>query len=204
MQTETLSNIRSAAVNEFLEKGFQKASLRTIVKKAGVTTGAFYGYYSGKEELFGDLTADVYHELISKYQKTLAAFEILPVSKQESNMYEFVYEGMLELNDYIYDNLTAFKLIMCCSEGTSYDGLIDEMAAFETKATHNFVSALSNNQLKLYPQLEQMLIVGMFSAYFEMFVHDLPREDAPEYTRQLLEFYMAGWQKIIGFNADHD
>ena len=33
-------------VKEFLEKGFQGASLRQIVKKAGLTTGAFYGYYS--------------------------------------------------------------------------------------------------------------------------------------------------------------
>ena len=34
-----------AAKKEFLEKGFLGASLRTIVKLAGVTTGAFYGYY---------------------------------------------------------------------------------------------------------------------------------------------------------------
>ena len=34
---------------EFLDKGFQGASLRQIVKNAGVTTGAFYGYFSSKE-----------------------------------------------------------------------------------------------------------------------------------------------------------
>ena len=33
---------------EFLDKGFQGASLRQIVKNAGVTTGAFYGYFSSK------------------------------------------------------------------------------------------------------------------------------------------------------------
>ena len=48
----TLDNIHKAAKKEFLDKGFQMASLRNIVKNAGVTTGAFYGYYKSKEELF--------------------------------------------------------------------------------------------------------------------------------------------------------
>ena len=30
---------------EFLDKGFQGASLRNIVKEAGVTTASFYWYY---------------------------------------------------------------------------------------------------------------------------------------------------------------
>ena len=51
-QRETLTRIHQAAVDEFLEKGFTDASLRQIVKNAGVTTGAFYGYYSSKEALF--------------------------------------------------------------------------------------------------------------------------------------------------------
>ena len=40
--TATLEKIQEAALAEFLEKGFQGASLRQIVKNAGVTTGAFY------------------------------------------------------------------------------------------------------------------------------------------------------------------
>ena len=51
----TLTLIHAAAKKEFLEKGFKSASLRNIVKTAGVTTGAFYGYYNSKEELFDAL-----------------------------------------------------------------------------------------------------------------------------------------------------
>ena len=42
----TLDNIHKAAKKEFLDKGFQMASLRNIVKNAGVTTGALYGRYA--------------------------------------------------------------------------------------------------------------------------------------------------------------
>ena len=45
-ETGTQTRILAAAKTEFLEKGFRNASLRTIVKLAGVTTGAFYGYLS--------------------------------------------------------------------------------------------------------------------------------------------------------------
>jgi AcrR family transcriptional regulator len=48
----TLEKIHDSAKKEFLEKGFLGASLRNIVKYAGVTTGAFYGYYGSKEKLF--------------------------------------------------------------------------------------------------------------------------------------------------------
>ena len=53
--TATLEKIQRAAMEEFSEKGFQGASLRQIVKQAGVTTGALYGYFSSKEALFASI-----------------------------------------------------------------------------------------------------------------------------------------------------
>ena len=40
-----LCKMLEAAKAEYLQKGFKSASLRNIVKTAGVTTGVFYGYY---------------------------------------------------------------------------------------------------------------------------------------------------------------
>ena len=44
-----------AAKNVFLKKGFEMASLAEICQEAGVTTGALYKRYSGKEELFAEV-----------------------------------------------------------------------------------------------------------------------------------------------------
>ena len=63
----TLEQIHIAAKKEFLEKGFKTASLRNIVKMAGVTTGAFYGYYKSKEELFGALVDEQYHYVMEHF-----------------------------------------------------------------------------------------------------------------------------------------
>ena len=53
--SHTLENIQQAALDEFSEKGFLGASLRQIVNNAGVTTGAFDGYFSRKEALFASI-----------------------------------------------------------------------------------------------------------------------------------------------------
>lgn len=44
--------ILACAKEEFLEKGFSEASLRSIAAKADTTTGSIYSRYGGKEELF--------------------------------------------------------------------------------------------------------------------------------------------------------
>ena len=41
-EKETRKKLQESAMQEFLEKGFMKASLRSICKHAGVTTGALY------------------------------------------------------------------------------------------------------------------------------------------------------------------
>ena len=43
--------ILESARKEFLEKGFEKASLKEICAGAQVTTGALYKRYSGKENI---------------------------------------------------------------------------------------------------------------------------------------------------------
>ena len=70
-ERSTLELIHRAAKAEFMEKGFQAASLRNIVKTAGVTTGAFYGYYASKEELFAALVNPAYEYMSTKVLQTL-------------------------------------------------------------------------------------------------------------------------------------
>ena len=65
----TLEHILQAAMEEFSDKGFLGASLRQIVKKAGVTTGAFYGYFSSKEALFNAIVEPHAAALMGKFMK---------------------------------------------------------------------------------------------------------------------------------------
>jgi len=52
---ETRELILKSAMDIFLETGYQEASMRKIAAKAGITAGAIYKHFSGKEEMFGEL-----------------------------------------------------------------------------------------------------------------------------------------------------
>ena len=82
----TLKNILLAAMEEFSDKGFLGASLRQIVKKAGVTTGAFYGYFSSKEALFTAIVEPHAAALMGRYMEAQTSFAELPEAEQPSHM----------------------------------------------------------------------------------------------------------------------
>ena len=82
----TLESIQQAAMQEFLDKGFQGASLRQIVKNAGVTTGAFYGYFSSKEALFNALVEPHAAALMGKFMEAQTSFAELPEEQQPEHM----------------------------------------------------------------------------------------------------------------------
>ena len=197
----TLNLILSAAMEEFLEKGFKSASLRNIVKTAGVTTGAFYGYYDSKEDLFEALVSEQYGYIMDCFCKAQQEFADIPPEEQPDNLSDISGECMHEMLLYAYEYLNEFKLILCHSEGTRFSKLIDEMVEIETKATHDYLEVLEKLGRPSPPideRLEHILITGMFNTFFELIIHEMPLEEAEHYLKEMRAFYTAGWMKIMG------
>jgi len=200
-ERSTLELIHTAAKAEFMEKGFQAASLRNIVKTAGVTTGAFYGYYDSKEELFAALVDPAYEYMMGRYKQTHEYFESLPMEKQPEQMGKMSSECMNELLAYSCEHMDEFYLILKCSAGTKYASMIDDMVELELESTHKYYKVLE--QLGAFvpeidERLEHILITGMFNTFFEMIIHEMPLEDAKHYLKEMRAFYTAGWMKIMG------
>ena len=200
-ETTTLQLIHSAAMQEFLEKGFKSASLRNIVKKAGVTTGAFYGYYASKEALFEALVCEQYEHFIKLFQKAQQDFSNIPPEEQPKHLNDISGACMDEMFLYDYRYLKVFQLILCHSEGTRFSKLIDEMVEIEIKGTHDYLTVLKNLGRPAPPideHLEHVLITGMFNTFFELIIHEMPIEKARHYLKEMRAFYTAGWMKIMG------
>ena len=197
----TLQRIHQAAKTEFLEKGYKDASLRNIVKTAGMTTGAFYGYYRSKEELFEALVGKHYDYILTCFKKAQQEFSKIPHEQQPEVMSDISGKCMFEMLHYAYRHLEECKLILCCSEGTKFSGLIDEMVEIEVEATHSYqkvMEELGRPSPKIDPVLEHILITGMFHTFFELVIHEMPLENAENYVKEMRIFYTAGWMKIMG------
>ena len=80
---DTQKNILDTARKHFLKDGLTGASLRNIVKDAGLTTGAFYKYYPTEEALFDALTDPYMEHIYQIYDQIVEEFEsFLPVIRQ--------------------------------------------------------------------------------------------------------------------------
>lgn len=199
--SSTLDRIHAAARDEFLAKGYQAASLRNIGKTAGVTTGAFYGYYDSKEALFAALVDEPYRHVLETYRTAVFSFEALRPEEQVMQMGQVGKTCMQELLVYMDARRPVFRLILQGAEGTPYAGLIDELVAMEVAATERYcevLRSLGSAVPQIDPRLEHMLVTGMMNAYCEVILHDMPLADAQRYVEELGDFYTAGWLKIMG------
>lgn len=198
--SHTKKRIFQIATAEFLQKGFRGASLRAIVKNAGVTTGAFYGYFKNKEEIFDAIVSPHATELIKIFQKYINEFLALPKTEWKTDNSRFAHEGMREMYDYAEKNKTAFQLILTAAAGTRWEHYLHDIVQQEIDITHRFYAVLEAEGLKpraLNPTLEHSIISGEFSALFELIVHDIPREEGLKCVEDIYSFYNAGWNFML-------
>lgn len=197
----TLEKIHEAAMAEFLDKGFQGASLRQIVKNAGVTTGAFYGYFSSKEALFASIVEPHAAALMGRFMEAQTSFSELPEQEQPEHMGLESSQCVHWMVDYICDHREPVKLLLTRSEGTSYEHFVHNMVEMEVEYTLQYIEVLRRLG-KDIPMLDKSLChiiaSGMMSGIFEIVIHDMPREQALQDVDQLRDFYTAGWLKLMG------
>ena len=197
----TLEKIQEAALAEFLKKGFLGASLRQIVKNAGVTTGAFYGYFSSKEALFTAIVEPHASMLMSRFMEAQTTFAELPKEEQPKHMGVESRDHVAWMVGYICQHREPVKLLLCCAEGTSYEHFVHNMVEVEVEYTLRYMGVLRRMGRDI-PQMSRSLChiiaSGMFNAIFEVVIHDMPYEQALRDVEQLQAFYTAGWSKLMG------
>ena len=201
MAIDTRQNILDYGRKEFLQKGFEGASLRAIAKAAGVTTGAIYGDFPDKKALFDALVSQPARDLLDKFISMQEAFAALPPKRQAAEMVQTFNDGMAWMVEHIYKHFDAFKLLLCCSAGMDYAAYLDQMVEIEIQSTFRFIDVMRREGKQVRDvdeQLVHILINAFFSGVFEIVAHDMPKEKATVYLNGLKEFYTAGWFQILG------
>lgn len=197
----TLEKIQQAALTEFLDKGFLSASLRQIVKNAGVTTGAFYGYFSCKEALFASIVEPHAAALMGRFMEAQTSFAGRPEAEQPEHMGEASESCLDWMVDYICQNREPVKLLLCRAEGTGYESFVHNMVEVEVEYTLRYMEVLRRLGRRvptLSRSLCHIIASGMFNGLFEVVIHDMPYEQALRDVKQLRAFYTAGWLELVG------
>ena len=185
------------ARSEFLDKGFQAASIREIAKKAETSARAVYTRFPNKEGLFDAIVSPVSDGLISLYQNYAKQFwskdvGIGAISFDDTAIY-------IDMIDYIYDHKDEFLLIQTSLEGKWHTALIENLTekniSYISKWTESVGSIL--NEEKLMMHVLHMLTNSFYASMFEPLRHGMNRREARFYIEKLCTFFVAGIDRLL-------
>jgi AcrR family transcriptional regulator len=197
----TKQYILDLAKAEFLEKGYNDASVRNIAKTAELTTGAVFRYFPDKESIFTALVSPVADTMCSMYQKgNQQGFTRLDKGHPQ-DMWEISDEVTDNLVEYIFANKDTFTLLINCSAGSRYENFVDEFIAEEEKQSIAYLAAMKEKGFScvdISAQDIHVLLSAQYYAFFEIVRHDTPKEEALKRVRLIVNFFRPGWKKIYG------
>ena len=196
---DTEKNILNTARKHFLKDGFSGASLRNIVKDAGLTTGAFYKYYPTKEALFDALTDPYIEHIYQIYDRVVEDFEKLSAKEQTSNMSDTSGDGMDQMIDYIYEHYDNFRLLLKCGDSGKFETFIHNMVDREMRSSLEYVKKMKEDGIEIPivgESLMHMIYTGFLSSIFQIIEHDIDKETAKRNVHKLREFNTGGWERL--------
>ena len=197
--------ILEVAKQEFMEKGYINASMRSIAEKSGCTTGMLYSRFADKNKIFTSLVKEGADKLLYYFNYYHEGFSNAAPKEQIESLHNYSEQGMEKVIDIIYDYFDSFKLIICCGFGSSYENFVDILVDMEVESTVKFVEVLKKQGHDL-PHIRvdlcHILANSLFNGIFEIVAHDFDKESAKEYVNSLQDFFAAGWDRLLGLKYE--
>lgn len=197
----TKQSLLELAKAEFLEKGYSEASVRSIAKAAGLTTGALFRYFPDKESVFAALVDPVAKEMLSMYRQGNEKGVDYLNEGHPQDMWDISDEVIIGMIDYIFANKDAFSLLINCSAGSAYEHFVDELIACEEQQSMAYLRAMKAKGFPCAEVSEQdihVLLSAQYYAFFEIVRHNTPKAEALKRVRLIADFFRPGWEKIYG------
>ncbi len=190
-----------AAKKEFLEKGYNKASLRKICANAGVTTGALYFFFENKEALFSSIVDPPVEELkqmiIEHFKEDrdfLGQLNTMDLGNLDhSDMAEMVV-------DHIYKNYDAFILLLSGSKEDALEENIDEFVELMEKSTAMMVS--ESRFYTIDPFMTHWMAHTTVDSVVHVIKHEKDLKSAKKRIQSIMNYLVIGWVKLVMVPVD--
>lgn len=198
---KTKQRILECAKKEFLEKGFLGASLRTITKEAGVTTGALYGSFKDKDDIFNSIVEIHASYFLEQFTNAHTGFANLDEKTQITDMHSYTNNALEKLINYMFEHLDEFRLLISFSKGSNYQDWVEKIIAIEESSAHGFIKVLKKQGKKvepLNPEIIHMLSGSFVNGVMETLVHQMGIEKAKKNIAILKKYSSAGWDALLG------
>lgn len=192
--------ILDSARTEFLTSGFEKASLKTICEGAGVTTGALYKRYKGKEDLFCAVVEQTVEDL---YEVAHARGDKDPAAMSDQELikaWDMDGADMMWWFRFLYGRRDDFYLLLSCSQGTRYANFPHDWVELLTKATSAYLSEAQRRGLcrnDVEPAELHILLSAFWTTIYEPFIHHFTWDQIEAHCRIVCGLF--NWHGALHF-----
>lgn len=193
--------ILACAKVEFLDKGYTDASLRAIAAAAETSTNSIYVRFKDKEGLFSAIVEPALSEMLERFLKIQEAFAHMDGAVQAAHVAEYEDGGTMELVDFMYDHLDAFRLLLDASYGTRFHNFVDELVRIEVEYTYKYMEAAGCPERigdAMTEKLLHIVTTSRFESIFEVIRHGMSREEAHKYIHLLSRYHRSGFFAVFG------
>ena len=200
MQTDkdTKENLLKCAKEEFMENGFQKASLRKICSKANVTTGAVYFLFGDKDGLLAGLVDDVYQNVlhaINQHLNEMSDDHIALHAHQRGDHDHFVEE----LVHVLYKDRDAVVLLLSKATGSKYENVIDDVIELVESRVGSFIKKYADTMQgkKVNRYMIHWLAHQAVMSFVHALTHIEDEEEALKFMKPAMDHMILGWTDYV-------
>ena len=186
--------IIKAAREEFLSLGFEKASLRKMAEKAGVTIGAIYTRYKTKDELFSSICSPLIENISCAFSQIKKSYE-LALTSPETGFLKAMKEENEAILHLLFDDIELSTLLLFRARGSSLENFFDGIIGKKIEETSEFLKFTGMN----HPDEEALsiIIASQFHMYPEIIKKGCSIEKAMIITEELMHYHIAGCMALF-------
>jgi AcrR family transcriptional regulator len=200
--------IRSAilenARKEFLEVGFNNATIRSIAKRASTAPSNIYNYYSNKDELF----KGVLETFLRQFSMAKAAFvehvkndpDHDPNDEQHHEMTEQILEAVTKYRE-------ELTLLIHNSKGSSLEHFLDELvdwyADVYTISLYQMLEEMHMEEVEIMPETTHMIAGMIISMVVTTLDKNYNQEQIRNIAQELSQFFSAGWKGLVTWKIEN-
>ena len=189
---EIKRRILDTAREEFLDKGFEKASIRTITAKAKTSKSNLYNYFKDKDDLF----CAVLEPTTTKIRTGLELAKQYNVPKQTDD-YSFSSQQLVirVISAFIAEHPVEVKLLLFQAQGSS-------LAGFKYEVLDLFTDNMVEWTRSVYSKagVSRMFVRTVCSFYLNM-IEQLflvgPPADMDQFMKEITVFVYHGWKHVF-------
>ena len=187
---------------EFLEFGYEKASLQHIASQAGITAAGLYRHFPGKEAMFASLVEPALQAFLEFWDSSMSdAVHMMNEKNFPEAFQEFRTRNNRDLMNFVYDNYDSLKLLLTKARGTRYENFEEELVEREVETIKAFFKILDKKGIehsKVKDNEMHILSTTLIAAITEAVKHDYTRRQALKHLDFVARLLTPGIKDILG------